>query len=121
MSYYSAAHAAYGGNVTATRTPRRQEYEVIARVTRALKSAQSGEGGFPALAAAIDLNRRLWAVLASDVAETGNGLSEALRAQVLSLAGFADQHSSRVLAGDGSADVLIEINTAIMSGLGRGA
>jgi flagellar biosynthesis activator protein FlaF len=116
-----ALHA-YNGDATATRTPRRVEYEVFARATRGLANIkQFGPEAFPSLAAALDLNRRLWTQLAVDVSNSENGLPAALRAQIFYLAEFTDQHSSRVLAGQATVEALIDINTAVMRGLGRSA
>ena len=70
-----------------------------------------------AVAAALHDNRQLWTVLAADVAEPGNALPPALRAKLFYLYEFTDQHSRKVLAGEASAEVLVDINTAIMRGL----
>jgi len=101
----------------AIRTPRSIEYDAFAQITARLKAADGGS--FPTLVAALHDNRRLWTALAADVAESGNSLPEHLRAQLFYLAKFTRAHTSKILAGTEAADVLVEINTAVMRGLGQ--
>lgn len=115
------AQNAYRQDAQATRTHRSVEYDAIARITHALKTAaQRGAAGFPDLAAAIHDNRRLWTILATDAADAGNQLPEALRARILYLAEFTRLHSSKALNKTASAAPLIEVNTAILKGLRDG-
>lgn len=112
------AAQAYGRSSVPVRTPRGTEYAVFMRVTQRLKaSAQKGRSGFPALAAAIHENRRLWTALAADVASPDNALPPDLRARLFYLSEFTYQHSAKVLAGSASVGPLIEINAAVMRGL----
>jgi flagellar protein FlaF len=112
------ARSAYAASANPARTPRGTEYEAFARITAGLRAASlAGSAGFPSLAAAVHENRQLWTILASDVAEAGNGLGAELRARIFYLAEFTLQHSSRVLAGAGDPAILVEINTAVMGGL----
>jgi flagellar protein FlaF len=113
------AKKAYANPKQPTRTPRGTEYELFARITHRLKQAAKGNNSanFAALAQAIFENRRLWTALASDVATPGNGLPPALRARLFYLNEFTQAHSRKVLAGEASAEVLVDINTAIMRGL----
>nr|WP_170301208.1 flagellar biosynthesis regulator FlaF [Frigidibacter albus] len=112
------AKTAYSAPDQPTRTLRGTEYEVFARVTHRLKAAQAlGDAGFASLARAIYDNRRLWTLLAADVADPGNQLPAPLRAQIFYLAEFTNLHSSKVLAGTATSEVLIDINTSIMKGL----
>ena len=112
------AKTAYASNKAPIRTPRGTEYEAFARVTHRLKTAAAkGDTGIAELAQALHLNRRLWTILAADVAEPTNTLSGELRARIFYLAEFTVQHSRKVLRGEEPADVLIDINAAIMRGL----
>jgi flagellar biosynthesis activator protein FlaF len=98
------AQAAYASPAAPTRTTRGIEYDAFARVTHRLKSALMPKlGGFGDLARALHDNRCLWSTLASDVSGDANALPPSLRAQVL--------------ANEASAEVLVEINTAMMRGL----
>ncbi len=118
MNALDMARTAYSSNTLPIRSQQSTEYEVFAQITRRLKdAADKGKPGFPALASALSDNRRLWTLLASDVADADNALPQALRAQIFYLAEFTLQHSSKVLDGSAGADVLVEINTAIMRGL----
>jgi len=112
------ARAAYAAPDAPTRTPRGLEYDLFARITHRIRAASAqGRAGFPALAAALHDNRRLWTALAADVAAPDNGLPPALRAQIFYLYEFTDQHSRKVLAGKADPAVLVEINSAVMRGL----
>ncbi|WP_380055187.1 flagellar biosynthesis regulator FlaF [Falsihalocynthiibacter sp. SS001] len=118
MNALDQAKTAYGKTQTTTRSPRGIEYEAFARITHALKAAQSkGKAGFKDLVAAMHQNRQLWTLLASDVAESSNQLSDDLRARIFYLAEFTAVQTRRVLKDGASADALIDINSAIMGGL----
>lgn len=118
MTALQMAKTAYATNKAPIRTPRGTEYEAFARVTHHLKAAaEQGSTGFARLAEALHTNRRLWTMLAADVAEGSNGLPPELRARIFYLAEFTAQHSRKVLRGGDSVDILIEINTAVMRGL----
>jgi flagellar protein FlaF len=115
---FTQARTAYGGPSAATRTPRAIEYEAFARVTHRISAAAArGRPGFPDLVAALHDNRRLWTLLAGMVADPDNALPDTLRAGLFNLASFTQRHSAAVLAGTANAEVLVEINTAVMRGL----
>jgi flagellar protein FlaF len=112
------AKTAYSAPGQPTRTARGTEYELFARITHRLKAAQSlGDLGFSTLARALNDNRQLWTTLAADVADPDNQLPPMLRARIFYLSEFTTQHTRKVLAGTSGADILIDINTAIMRGL----
>lgn len=119
MNAVPSAKTAYNSTSMApVRTSRGTEYEVFARVTRNIQSAAStGKTGFGKLAQALHDNRRLWTLLAADVSENENGLPADLRARIFYLSEFTADHSRKVLSEGESADILIEINTAMMRGL----
>lgn len=117
MNAMQRAQTAYGHHARATKTPRDTEYDAFAHVTRRLTAAAKTQGNMPELAAALYENRRLWMILASDVALNSNPLPDDLKARLIYLAEFAEVHSRKVLAGHATAEPLIEINTAIMQGL----
>jgi flagellar biosynthesis activator protein FlaF len=109
---------AYARPDAPTRAPRDVEYDLLSRVTGQLaRSWANRVQDFPALARALNDNLRLWRVFAADVAEPGNALPDALRARLFYLYEFASQHSPKVLDHGASAEVLIDINTAVLRGL----
>ena len=111
------AKTAYTANQAPIRTPRGTEYEAFARITHRLKTASADTAPFPEFAAALHSNRQLWTLLAADVAERDNALPAELRARIFYLAEFTAQHTSKVLRGTDTADVLVDVNTAVMRGL----
>lgn len=121
MSLITSAAQAYRRPDAPSRTPRKIEYDLLARTTQRLTAAWARrKTDFPGLASAIDDNLRLWSALALDVADSGNGLPAELRARLFYLYQFTAHHSRAILEDRGSIDVLIDINTAVMRGL-RGA
>ncbi len=115
------ARRAYAESSSTIRTSRGVEYEAFARITHRLKSAaERGKPGFRALAEAIHVNRKLWNILATDVASDDNQLSPELRARILYLSEFTRTYSSKILNEQMPVQPLIEVNTAIMRGLRNG-
>jgi flagellar biosynthesis activator protein FlaF len=116
MTYQSPI--AYAQRETPTRSHRAVEYDLIAQVTQRLRRAWAHRAtDFPGLAAALADNQKLWSTLASDVALPDNGLPAALRARLFYLFEFTAQHSRAVLDGSASAEVLTDINMAMLRGL----
>ena len=109
--------SAYSDAARALATPRSIEHRGFSSITGRLRRA-SGEGGdFPALVAALHDNLALWSAIMADVADSRNGLSAALKGQLLYLGEFTRSHTARVLRREEEATPLIDINTAIMRGL----
>ena len=121
MNAISMAQRAYAPNSASIRTLRGTEYEVVARITHRLKAAaEKLPANFPGLAMTLHENRTLWTVLAVDVADPKNALPKDLRARIFYLAEFTNQHTSKILANEGTVAPLLEINTAILRGLKQG-
>lgn len=115
------ANTAYAQPVTPVRTPRDTEYEVIARITQALSAAIATRAqNKSAFLEALFRNERLWSTFAADVADAGNGLPAPLRAQLFYLYRFTTEHSRKVRNGSASAEVLVEVNRAVLRGLRGG-
>lgn len=118
MTAHSFASTAYRQHSPVTQSGRHTEYAAFAAATRKLHAASlKGPAGFPQLVAALHENQRLWTIIAADVAEPTNGLPQALRARLFYLAEFTRHQSAKILSGDGSAQILIDVNTAVMRGL----
>lgn len=98
------------------------ELAALSSVTHNLRSAaEVGPAGFAQMALALHENRRLWQAFAASVSDRNNLLPDALRARLFYLAEFTEHHSRMVLRGNAAVDVLVEINDAVMRGLGVGA
>ncbi len=136
MNATQLAKNVYDSGTRFVRTPRGIEYEAFARVTSRLKTIATQlarakqhdretksknplqvSGHFAELSHALLDNRKLWTILASDVANRDNGLPKELCASIFSLAEFTRQHTAKVLKSEASVVPLLEINIAIMRGL----
>lgn len=118
MTALAQAAKAYGSTQTHIRTPRGLEYEVLARVTRALQAcSHRRQSRYPDLVRALHDNRRIWTHLAASVSEGDNSLPSELRAQLFYLAEFTTVQSRRVLNQGADLGILVEINSAVMRGL----
>lgn len=118
MNATSLAQQAYAPTAAPTRSARSIEYDVVARITYRLKQAIEGKK-LPALLEALEENRKLWRVLAVDVADQDNELPKDLRARLFYLYEFTDHHTLKVIREHASAIPLLEVNTAILRGLKR--
>ncbi len=119
MSVAAHAQRTYGNQARALKTPRDLEYDLLARITGRIQAQLPHARGrtTPALVEALRDNRGLWIAFATDLAHPDNGFPADLRARLFYLAEFTERHTAQVLAGTATADVLAEINTAVMRGL----
>lgn len=109
---------AYKTASTRAETPRQAEYRLFGQVTRALMHAATlDKTKFAERMDALDWNRRLWSTLATACSDSGNGLPQALRAQIISISLFVSRHTSAVARGEDDFGTLIDINRSIMQGL----
>jgi len=109
---------AYHKAQRSTERPRDTEYRLFAQVTQALvEVSKKGRADLASLIDALDWNRRMWSVLASDCASDGNKLPDALRAQIISLSLWVSRYSSEVATTGAELDPLIDVNKAMMAGL----
>lgn len=109
---------AYKAASTRTENPREMEYRLFGQVTRALMHASTVDASDLATRIdALDWNRRLWSVLASDCADADNAMDQGMRASIVSLSLFVNRHSSAVMRGEEDFEPLIDINRMIMQGL----
>lgn len=122
MNAIRQAQNAYGQTNHPIRTHRGTEYEAVARITQALKTAAERIPiNMAELAGAVAENRELWTLFAVQVTDKDNPLPQDLRTRIFHLADFTTKHSSEVLARQSGVAPLIEVNTAIMRGLrGKG-
>lgn len=111
------AQSAYNPVQSAVKTERGTEHAAFERVTAQLSRADRPGVSVAQRASALHDNRRLWTLMAANVADSGNALPQSLRAQIFYLAEFTLQHSRKALSGGASLTPLIDINTAVMRGL----
>ena len=117
MNASDMARTAYAQPASPVQTDRGTEYAAFEQVTSGLTRAEPESSPIGQRAAALHNNRRLWTLLAADVAGAENGLPDNARAQILYLCQFTLHHSRRVLYENAPIRPLIEINTAMMRGL----
>ncbi|MEM6481210.1 MAG: flagellar biosynthesis regulator FlaF [Pseudomonadota bacterium] len=118
MNASQRAQNAYRHHAQAAKTTRDTEYDAFARVTSSMKiAATKGREGYNELVEALHDNRRLWTILAADVASKANSLPSELRARIFYLSEFTQKHSTLVLRKEASVRPLLEINVAVMRGL----
>ena len=109
---------AYAQTSNRTETPREMEYRLFGQVTRALMHAATvDKTDVKTRIDALDWNRRLWSVLATDCSDQDNQLNNPLKAQIISISLFVGKHSSAVMRGEDDFEALIDINRSIMQGL----
>mgnify|MGYP003672825493 CR=1 FL=1 len=111
------ANSAYNSVKSAVKTERGTEHAAFERVTAQLSRAAGPDASMPQRAAALHDNRRLWTLMAANVADANNALPQSLRAQIFYLAEFTLQHSRKALTDGQPIAPLIDINTAVMRGL----
>ena len=118
----SLAQTAYAASIAPVRTDRGTEYAAFQKVTARLNQARRADAPMSERARALHDNRRLWTILASDLADPGNSLPQALRAQLFYLAEFSLLQSRKALDDPRALAALVDINAAVMRGLsGEGA
>lgn len=118
MNATSQALRGYAENSASTRSDRRAEYEIIARVTQELRdSAVRSKTHFAAYAEALHTNQRLWTGLVVDVANDQNPLPKQLKARIIYLAEFTNHQTRKILREKASVMPLLEVNMALLRGL----
>ncbi len=97
--------------------PHQADLQRLSYVTAGLSAALAAPDDFPRLAQALSDNRNLWVRLVIGVADETSGVPPSLRDQILSLFKFTWEHTSLVLRDKATAEVLVDINTALLRGL----
>jgi flagellar protein FlaF len=112
-----------------TASPLTVEIMAFQKVTGALERAQADAkqdlSAQPVLATqrhvrlcdAVHQNTRLWLTLLEDLTHPDNALANDLKARLGSLAATSVRHGQRVVAGQATPNLLIDINRAIAAGL----
>ena len=108
---------AYKQTAQRAENPREAEYRLFGQVTRALMDAARLDASDLATRVdALDWNRRLWSVLATECADPNNTLAAPLRAQIISLSLWVTRYTSDVVRRRDEIEPLIEVNRLVMQG-----
>ena len=110
---------AYQRAATQAENPRELEYRAFGQATATLVRMQQEAPQPAVLAEALEVNRKLWNVLAADCSAPENQLPLALRGQIISLALWVSRYSSEVLRAGADLEPLIDINRTMMEGLAQ--
>ena len=121
---------AYKRTISHTEDPRQIERRILASVTSKLENKFDGAAEksqklqmlADGLRDPLWENQRVWLTFKADLAEKDNGLTADLRAALISLALWVENHTKAVLSGSKNVKPLIDINRSIIDGLsGRAA
>ena len=94
------------------------ELKVFSQITSRMRAADiSVPGGMSKLAEVLTDNMKLWNILFTDLSLSSNEMPDDLKAQIMSLAKFAQAQTLEILAGRAKHDVLVDINQAMMNGM----
>ncbi|THD82684.1 MAG: flagellar biosynthesis regulator FlaF [Phenylobacterium sp.] len=109
---------AYQQAAARAESPRDIEYRLFGQVTRALiAAAELDRGDLSGRMDALDWNRRMWSVLATDCAGSANQLPRQLRANIISLSLWVNRHTSAIMRNEAEFGPLIDVNKLMMQGL----
>jgi flagellar protein FlaF len=110
---------AYGRAQKAALLPRQVEAMALAKAAALLGEAGKPILDFDAYRAALRFNRLVWTLVQADLARPDNGLSDEVKARMLSLSLYVDRQTVAALAAPAAAQLapLIEINRCIAEGL----
>ena len=110
---------AYGQAQRAAFLPRQVEATAFAKAAALLAEAATRVQEFGAYRAALRFNRLIWTLIQADLARPDNGLSDQVKAKLLSLSVFVDKQTVAALAAPSAArlESLIEIDRNIAQGL----
>jgi flagellar biosynthesis activator protein FlaF len=110
-----------------TASPLTVELTAFTRVTTAMErcaaEAQAAAGPAAAtlrhvrLCEAVSQNSRLWLTLLEDLNSPANRLTTELKGRLASLGATSVRHGRRVISGEATLQLLIDINRAIIAGL----
>ena len=111
--------SAYRKTIKETETPRKIEQRVFSKITGDLERIPHNDKGLytDEQKNALWENQRLWMALRSDLVLPDNNLPTELRAQLISLGMWVDNHTVKVLKGEALISDLVEINRSIIGGL----
>jgi flagellar protein FlaF len=99
---------------------RENEKQAFDRAIALLRTAQSAGRGTRESVEALLFVNRLWMILLEDLADSGNGLPDSLKASLISIGLFVLRRTEEIREGsEDDFSSLIEIFESIRKGLGR--
>lgn len=117
MQTMSNGYAVYNSAQTKTADARDVEYQLLAKVTKALIEAKENPADLKGRLEAALWNRNVWSALRVDLMAEGNQLPQSLRASLISVSLWIERETMAVMDGNGDIDAIIDINRNIMAGL----
>lgn len=122
MTDMHAARRGYGQVKRQMSSDKHIEIELFSTVTARLNTHKNSNDDSdlrlsPDMARDLLENAKLWQILMLDLLSADNQLDMSLKNSLISLAEFTQSHTQKVFRGDGTIDVLIDVNTAILNGL----
>lgn len=97
---------------------RERERAAFDRAIELMQRAESADAKPESLYEATGFLQRLWGVLIDDLSDPGNGLPEALRADLISIGLWNLSRTDQLIRGDAAGfEPLIYVNTLIRDGL----
>lgn len=119
--------SAYKNTVRRNAAPREIERQIFSRITAQLSVHGPAYDGaekiqrLSLLAGGLQIalfeNVRLWMAIKNDLSHDDNKLPPELRANLISLALFVENHTRKLLSGTGEVESLTAVNQLIISGL----
>lgn len=101
-----------------TERPRAVEQRLMTEITQEMIGTRLAGFRGSQLMPALHRNREVWSAFSAVCSAQGNLLPPDLRARMISLSIWVDRYTSDVIAGRDSIDDLIDVNLAIIEGLG---
>lgn len=119
---------AYKRTISETENPRQIERRVFSNVTAELETRSESfdlaEGSSDKLEIlsgglrdTLSYNQRIWQTIRSDLVSPGNSLPPDLRAGLISLSLWVENHTNDVLKGQKKVKPLLDVNRSIIRGL----
>src|SRR3954466_11668126 len=104
---------AYQAARSRAETPRSAEFRLMSQITGEMMDAETAGLRGAMLMPSLHRNREMWSVFATDCGARGNGLPDALRAQIISLGLWVERFTSDVVSGREQIAELISLNRTI--------
>lgn len=94
------------------------EFQVFASITSRMRAVDMNQAdGMVKLSEALIDNAKLWNILYIDLLNPQNPLPLDLKNSLLSLSEFTQKQTHKILQGEATHDVLIDINNSVIDGL----